>query len=60
VLCLLLDIPHVVLDNNYGKLTALLDTWTGASPLVHRASQPDEAMRIAQRLVASSGAGWGS
>jgi hypothetical protein len=49
----------VVLDNNYGKLTALLDTWTGASPSVHRASQPDEAMEIARRLIALPGDGSG-
>jgi pyruvyl transferase EpsO len=57
VLCLLLGIPHVVLDNNYGKLAGLLDAWTGGSPLVRRAETPDEAMDMAATLVADPGGG---
>jgi exopolysaccharide biosynthesis protein PssK len=57
VMCLLLGIPHVVLDNNYGKLAGLLDTWTGGSPLVHRADTPDAAMDLAATLVAERGGG---
>lgn len=52
VLCLLMDIPHVVLDNNFGKLAALMDAWTAGSPLVHRADTPEDAMDIAGTLLA--------
>ncbi len=33
ILCLLMDIPHVLLDNTYGKLSAFYETWTRSSPL---------------------------
>jgi pyruvyl transferase EpsO len=54
VLCLLMDIPHVMLDSNIGKVGALLDTWTGGSPLVHLASEPQEAFDIARRLLSDA------
>ncbi|RZM35153.1 MAG: exopolysaccharide biosynthesis protein [Sphingomonas sp.] len=34
ILATLLGIPHVALDNEYGKLSAYIDTWTAASPLL--------------------------
>ena len=37
ILALLLDIPHVALDNDYGKLSAYIAAWTAGSPLLHRA-----------------------
>lgn len=36
ILALLLDIPHVALDNDYGKLSAYIAAWTAASPLLDR------------------------
>ena len=47
ILCLLLDIPHAVLDNTYGKLGRFLDTWTGEAAGVHRAAAIDDAERWA-------------
>ena len=50
ILALLLGIPHVVLDNSYGKVGAYIDAWTAASPLVDRAASWREvsaALRIA-------------
>lgn len=38
ILCLLLGIPHVALDNNYGKLSAYIAAWTADSPLLERAA----------------------
>ena len=35
ILCLLMNIPHVLLDNSYGKVNNFVDTWTKDSPLVH-------------------------
>ena len=29
ILSLLLDIPHVLLDNSYGKVAGFADQWTG-------------------------------
>jgi pyruvyl transferase EpsO len=47
ILCLLLGIPHAVLDNSYGKLGRFLDAWTGGTMGVHRASSTEEARRWA-------------
>jgi len=44
LLCLLLDIPHAVLDNSYGKLGRFLDAWTGEAPAVHRVAEAEEAL----------------
>ena len=51
VLSLLQGIPHVVLDNSYGKTRALVEADTAASPLVHWAEHPAEALEIARTLV---------
>jgi pyruvyl transferase EpsO len=36
ILAILLDIPHTVLDNDYGKLSAYIAAWTADSPLLAR------------------------
>jgi pyruvyl transferase EpsO len=51
LLALLQGIPHVVLDNSYGKLRSVHDTWTHASPLVHWAETPEEALATARHLA---------
>jgi pyruvyl transferase EpsO len=51
ILSTLLGIPHIVLDNNYGKLSSFIDTWTRDNPLLHRASSTSEAKQIAERLL---------
>ena len=43
ILALLLGIPHIVLDNDYGKLAAYIRVWTQASPLVTAAASAREA-----------------
>ena len=43
ILALLLGIPHIVLDNDYGKLAAYIRVWTQASPLVTPAASAREA-----------------
>jgi exopolysaccharide biosynthesis predicted pyruvyltransferase EpsI len=53
ILCTLLGIPHVVLDNNCGKLSGFMRCWTAEHPLCHLADSVEEATRIAQRLLAS-------
>jgi exopolysaccharide biosynthesis predicted pyruvyltransferase EpsI len=53
LLCLLLGIPHVLLDNSYGKLGSFTRTWTSESTLAHWAQSPSEAFAIADRLTGS-------
>ncbi len=51
IFCALLGIPHVVLDNSYGKVSGTLDAWTGGLPGVHRAADGAEALALARELV---------
>ncbi len=53
ILCTLLGIPHIVLDNNVGKLSGFIRCWTAEHPLCHLADSVEEATRIAERLLAS-------
>jgi len=48
VLCLLLGIPHVLLDNNYGKVRSFYETWTADADLVRWGESPAEALRLAR------------
>jgi exopolysaccharide biosynthesis protein PssK len=51
VLSLLQGIPHVVLDNSYGKLRSVYDHWTFQCTLAHWADSPDEAVEVARSLL---------
>lgn len=51
MLSLLLGIPHVLVDNSYGKLRGFVDTWTSGSTLTHWASDRPAAMALAERLA---------
>ena len=51
ILCLLLGIPHVMLDNNYGKLTRYANTWTSQSRLANWARDLSEALTMANELA---------
>jgi pyruvyl transferase EpsO len=44
LLCLLLRIPHIVFDNNYGKLGSFIETWTAECGLLTRAENLADAM----------------
>ncbi|MCL1801416.1 MAG: polysaccharide pyruvyl transferase family protein [Promicromonosporaceae bacterium] len=55
VFCVLAGIPHVVLDNNYHKVSSTLDTWSGNLPGVHRAESGEQAWEIARDLLAAGG-----
>ena len=54
VLSLLLGIPHVLLDNTYGKNRQFYSTWTRESPVTAWADTPAEALAIARDLLAPS------
>jgi exopolysaccharide biosynthesis predicted pyruvyltransferase EpsI len=48
ILCLLMGIPHVLVDNNYGKLSSFFDAWTRNAPGVRFCSdwsEVDSALR---------------
>lgn len=47
ILCLMMEIPHVVVDNSYGKLTSFIDRWTSAASGVAVASSIPEALELA-------------
>jgi len=49
ILCELAQKPHYVLDNNYGKLGAYIDTW-GASSNTRRVSSIDELVGLIRSL----------
>lgn len=51
ILGLLLDLPHAVLDNSYGKLHRFLDVWTGEAAAVYRARSLEDAERWAASIV---------
>jgi pyruvyl transferase EpsO len=51
ILCTILKIPHVVLDNHYGKVQNFIASWTHGSPFVHKASTPQEAVATAVELL---------
>jgi pyruvyl transferase EpsO len=53
--CLLLGLPHVLLDSLNGKVRALAGTWTATSDLVHVADDVEGALELARRLVREAG-----
>jgi len=52
VLCLLSGVPHVILEDRYGKVRSFIETWTAPSPLVRFAADPEEARAVAGRWLA--------
>lgn len=52
ILSVLLDKPHVVLDNSYGKVSAFGRAWTDPAPTAHWASDLADAEQQARALAA--------
>lgn len=52
VLCIQLEIPHVMVDTRYGKISSFIDTWTADSNLVSVVSSPREAIELARSIAA--------
>jgi pyruvyl transferase EpsO len=50
ILCILLGIPHALLDNNYGKVRSFHETWTRDCELVRWCERSDEARRVAEEI----------
>jgi exopolysaccharide biosynthesis predicted pyruvyltransferase EpsI len=53
---LMLGIPTVVTDNNYGKLRGTFETFTHAAPLARWAETPEDALAVARRWLQASAA----
>ena len=53
VLALLAGVPHVVLDNGYGKVSGVHQSWTHPSTLANWADTGDEARKLALGLLES-------
>ena len=53
ILCLLMGIPHVVLDNSYGKLSSFRETWTRSSHLAADSHDGAAALSLAREMVDS-------
>lgn len=51
ILCMLMRTPHVLIDNNYGKISEFYKTWTYESPITWRAESLDEGYEIATSLL---------
>lgn len=51
IICMMLGIPHVVLDNNYGKLSEFINCWHADQPLVRLVKSVDEAQTAATLLL---------
>lgn len=51
ILCLLMGVPHVLLDNHYGKLSSFWQTWTAEVDTVRWAASPADAVRLAAELA---------
>lgn len=51
ILCLLMDIPHVFLDNSYHKNRNFYDSWTRSCTLSHWCDEPGQAVRLAEDLL---------
>lgn len=53
ILSMLLGIPHVVLDNSYGKVRGTWDTWTSGARSTAFADSAESAARHARALLAA-------
>lgn len=52
IICFILGIPHVAMDNSYGKVSGFIETWgTDQGALTHFASDGGEAHKLSEKLV---------
>lgn len=51
ILCTLAGIPHVFLNNSYGKNFSYFESWSRPSSLCRLAGSPAQAWRLAQELL---------
>jgi exopolysaccharide biosynthesis protein PssK len=51
ILCTLLGVPHVAMDNSYGKVSSFVETWTSGLPIVRFAESPEQARSLLRELL---------
>ena len=51
ILCVLLGIPHVLLDTRQRKVSGFVDAWTRGCPLTSWAGSPADAVTAARALT---------
>jgi len=51
ILGLCLNIPQIVMDNSYHKISSFIETWTQQSPITHWANSPEHALMQARELL---------
>lgn len=51
ILCLQMGIPHVVVDNNYGKLSSFHKTWAEDCQITHFVETMEDAFNLAREIV---------
>lgn len=56
LMALLAGIPHVVLDNSYGKVSGTYQTWTSPSVIAKWADDAEQAAKLAHELFESRSA----
>nr|KAG5697702.1 hypothetical protein BaRGS_000587 [Batillaria attramentaria] len=57
ILCVLLNIPHVLLDNADNKLSSYYNTWTRGLANTRLTDNPQDAARLAMKLLETYGEG---
>jgi pyruvyl transferase EpsO len=53
ILCVVLQIPHVVVDNSYGKLSEFIQCWYRDDPLLSLVTSRQEAEEVARQRLAN-------
>jgi pyruvyl transferase EpsO len=51
IIAMLMGVPHVLVDNSYGKLRRFHETWTSDSTITHWAADLDSAVELAESLA---------
>ena len=51
ILCVLLGVPHVLLDNSYGKVSGVYEAWTSECSFARFADSADDALIRARALL---------
>ena len=59
ILCMLLGIPHILLNNLMGKNWNFYETWTRGSPLCRLETNAEQAWTLARAAIAARPAGQG-
>lgn len=54
ILCVMMNIPHVVLDNSYQKIGLFRDAWRTGAGICESASSFEDALILARRMIVAS------